>query len=247
MVYIIVVLLVIHHLLQVVVVGHMYRYVVREGLAQIGLGIVSQIVLILIEVERIRERRVFHTIDMALGITLRIEELPTTTGNLVSTRCDVRLGDAKHRTRQDDVGCLDILHGGHTTLEVQVDVQNVALAHRRDVCTRHITLYIVVLIDHGDDLLCREVEDVGAAGHKERARLRRCQTVDREVRLFVHEVFIVTLTNDDTSRNCGGICISRTFAINTFDSTRKWSGIETAIDGIAITAVIIGTGRGKVQ
>ena len=72
MVYVVVVFIIVHHLLQVVVVGHMYWYVVRERLAQIGLGIVSQIVLILIEVERIRERRLFHTIDMTLGITLRI-------------------------------------------------------------------------------------------------------------------------------------------------------------------------------
>ena len=165
MVDVVVVLLIVHHLLQVMVVGHMYRYVVREGLAQISLSIVSQVVLILIEVERISKRRVFHTIDMTLSITLCIEELPTTTGNLIGTRRNVRLWDTEHGTRQDDVWCLDILHGGHTTLEVQVDVQNVALAHRRDVCTRHVTLYIVILIDHGDDLLCREVEDVRAASH----------------------------------------------------------------------------------
>ena len=248
MVDIVVVFFIVHHLLQVVVVGHMYWYVVREGLAQIGLGIISQIVLILIEVERIRERRVFHTIDMALGITLRIEELPTTTGNLVSTRCDVRLGDAEHRTRQDDVWRLDVLHGGHTTLEVQVDVQNVALAHRRDVCTRHITLYIVVLIDHGDDLLCREVEDVGAAGHKERARLRRCQTVDREVLLFVGESAISSCINNDTLWHCLTLAIGAACATCHTSSVAIYCmALIVILNSVGLTTIIIGTGSGEVQ
>ena len=49
---IVVVSLVVHHLLQVVVVGHAHWYVVREGLAQIRLGVVGQIVLVLVEIER---------------------------------------------------------------------------------------------------------------------------------------------------------------------------------------------------
>ena len=110
---------------------------------------------------------------MALGIALGIEELPAATGNLVSTRRDVWLRQAEGGTRQDDVWCLNIFHSRYTTLEVQVDVQHVALADGRDVLTRHIALYVVILIDDGDNLLRREVKDVRAACHIERTGLRR--------------------------------------------------------------------------
>ena len=41
-----------------------------------------------------------------------------------------------------------------------MDIQYVAFAHWCNVLTIHITLYIVILIDNGDNLLLREVEDI---------------------------------------------------------------------------------------
>ena len=75
-----------HHLCQVVVVSHTHLNGVRVCLTEIGLGVVCQIVAILIPVKRISGRRVFYAIDMALGVRLLLEELPSTTCYLVGTR-----------------------------------------------------------------------------------------------------------------------------------------------------------------
>ena len=150
---IVVVVLVVHHLLQVVVVGHADRHVVGVGLAQGSLGVVGQVVLVLIEIERVGDGCVVHAVHVALGIGLAVEELPAGTGNLVGSGSDIRFGDGDGGTWQDDFRCLDVLHGGYAALEAQVDVQHMALADRRDVHTGHVALHVVVLIDDGDNLL----------------------------------------------------------------------------------------------
>ena len=66
-----------HDSLQVVVVGHTERHVVRVGLTQIGLGVVSQILTILIPIDRCRAVE-GDTIAMTLGIILIGEDLPAT-------------------------------------------------------------------------------------------------------------------------------------------------------------------------
>ena len=146
---------------------------VRISLTQIGLGVVSQPVLVLIEIEWLLRVDILNTIDMAFSIRLRLKQFPTTTRDFVSTRCDVWLRHRQSRTRQDDVRLMDILHGRNTTLEVQVDIQDMALAYRCDVLTSHITLYIVILVDHGDNLLLREVEDIRTASDVQRTSFRR--------------------------------------------------------------------------
>ena len=194
MVDVVVVIRGLHDLLQVVVVGHAHGNVIGVGLAQIALGIVGQEVLVLIEVERVGDGGVFHAVDVALGIGLGVEELPAATGNLVGTGCHVRFGDADGGTGQDDVRSLDVLHGGHATLEVQVDVQHVVFAYGRDMHSVHVALYVVILVDDGDDLLGREVEDVGVARHIQCAGLRRCHAVDGEVLLQVDDILIAITT-----------------------------------------------------
>ena len=154
--------LIFHYLLQVVVVGHTHLYVVGVGLTEIGLGIVSQIVTILIPIEWVGSRRVFNTIDMALCIRLLLEELPSTTRYFVSTRCYVWFTDTNEGTRQHNLWSLDFLNVRNTTLEHDVDIHHMALADWCNVSTRSITLLIVILIDDGDNLLLREVEDVRA-------------------------------------------------------------------------------------
>ena len=157
---IVVVLHVFHHLCQVVVVGHAHLYMVRIGLAEVCLRIVSEVVTILIPVERVEGRHVVNAIDMTLGISNLLEEFPATARHLVGTWCHMRFTDADERARQHNLRCLDVLDGRNTALELQVDVDDMALTNRSDVCTTDITFFIVILIDHGDDLLLREVEDV---------------------------------------------------------------------------------------
>ena len=123
-----------------------------------------------------------------------------------------------------------------------------ALAHRRDVCPRHITLYIVVLIDHGDDLLCREVEDVRTASHIERARFCWCQTMDREVLLFVSESTISSCINNNTSGYSLTLAI---VAAGATGYTRRDTihCMPLLVIGylIGLATIIIGTRIGEVQ
>ena len=180
-----VVLLIVHDALQVVVVGHADGYVIRVGLAQVGLGIVGQIEAILIPVERIDRRCIGHTVDMALGIRLRLEEFPSATSNFVSTRCYRRYAHGDAGTWQHDGRRIDVLYLWYAALEVDVDVHHMAFADWYDMHTVDIALFVIILIDDGDNLLRREVVDVGIACHIQRTGLHRRYTVDGEVLLIV--------------------------------------------------------------
>ena len=46
-----------------------------------------------------------------------------------------------------------------------MDIHHMTFADGCDMCTVLITFLVVVLIDHGDNLLRREVVDVGMASH----------------------------------------------------------------------------------
>ena len=109
-VHIVVMLGIIQHLLQVVVVCHTQRYMVRISLTQIGLGIVSDKVTVLIPIERIEVRRVLYTIDMTLCVSFVLEDFPSTTSNFISTRCYDWFTQSHVVTRQDELWHLDILH-----------------------------------------------------------------------------------------------------------------------------------------
>ena len=186
---------------------------------------------------------------MAFGITHVIKQLPTATGNLVGTRCDVWLRHRESRTWQDDVRRQDVFHGWNTTLEVQVDVQDVALTHGRDVRAGHITLYIVVLVDDGDNLLLRQVEDVRAAGYIQRTGLRRCQTVEREVLLPVGEVVIIFFSNNNSSGHRITLIIVSTGSTFYFISAGTGYGITicASVNLIALAAIVIVTLTGEGQ
>ena len=189
------------HLRQVVVVSDAYRHGVRVCLAEISLGIVSQIVAVLIPVERISGRRIFLTIDMALSVRHLLEQLPSTARYLVGTRSDVRFTNTDERTRQYHLWSLDVLNGRNTTLELHVDVHHVTLADRCDVCTRSVALFVVILVNDGDNLILREVEDVREAADVQRTGLRRSNTMDREVRLPVGQAVEVALCDNEAYWN----------------------------------------------
>ena len=206
MVHVVVVLLVVHHLLHVVIVGHADLYGVRIGLAEIGQGVVFQIVAVLIPVQRVAVGYELNTVGMALGIANALEQLPSATSNLVSSRCDDRLLYTDVGAWYDDSRRGDVINGRNTALELQVDVQHMALTVRYDVAV-HVAHLVIVLVDDSDDSLLRQVVDVRVTGHEERTGLYRSFTVDAEVPLLVGKTpigssrrrFLITSCNDDTN------------------------------------------------
>ena len=199
-VHVVMVFLILQYLRQVMIVGHADLNMVRVSLTKIRLGIVGQVESILIPIKWISGRRIFNTIDMAFGISNLLKEFPSTTRYLVGTRSNVRINHTDFRARQNNLRHLDVLDSRNTTLELQVDVHHMAFTDRRNVCTRLITLLVVVLIDHGDNLLCREVEDVRLATDIERRGLRRCDTVYGEARLPVLQGVVTVATDNQPDR-----------------------------------------------
>ena len=187
-IHIVVVRLVVHHLLQVVVVGHADRQVVRIGLAQIGLGIVGQEVAILIPIERIVAWRIVDTVDVAFGIAFVLKQLPATARYLIGSRSHLRFTQTEEVARNDSLRLSDILYSRNTTLKLEMDVHHMALTDRCHVVA--IGFFIVILIDNGDNLLLREVEDVRLAADEEGTGLRRSNTVDGEAPLQVGQTTI---------------------------------------------------------
>ena len=171
-VHIVVMFLGIHHCLHVVVVGHAHGHGIRIGTTQVGLGVVGHVVAVLIPVERIGCRVVFHTVGVAFGICLVLEELPTAAGHFIGAGGHFRLAHGVEPSGQDKVRRQDVLHNRHTALKLQVNVQHVTLADGRYIAAG-VSLLVVVLIDHGDNLLLRQVVDIALACDEERRGLRR--------------------------------------------------------------------------
>ena len=67
-----------------------------------------------------------------------------------------------------------------------------ALADRCNIAAG-IALLVVVLINHGDNLLLRQVVDVGVAGYVERAGLHRSNTFDEEACLLVGQAVVAVV------------------------------------------------------
>ena len=251
MIYIIVVSVTcLHHGLEVMIVGNAQRNGVRVCLAEICLSVVSQIVAVLIPVERISGRCVFDTVDVALGVRLLLEYLPATTCYLVSTRCYVWLAYSDVGTRQHSLWSLDVLDGRNTALEEYVDVHYVTLTDWGNICTCSIALLVVILIDYGDNLLLREVEDIREAADVQRTCLRRCYTVDGEVFLVVLQITEVFITNYDTHWNRCINSVGSCYATTDCDTCYSYAfGVLTNLITLAAVVVclvllLLGKGQG---
>ena len=186
----------IHHLLQVVVVGHAELHGVRVSLADITLGIVGHIVAVLIPVHRCLVVAVGHTIAMELGIGGVVVDFPATTNQLIGTRCHLGLVHAHGSSRQYGRWRQQLVDDWCTTLKLQVDVDDVELVHQTDTLARFVTLVIGVLIDDGDNLLLRQVVDIAFTTHIERGLLCGLITLDKEAALLVNQVTIVVGIDD---------------------------------------------------
>ena len=95
----------------------------------------------------------------------------------------MRLTNTDERTWQYYLRSLDILNGRNTALKLQVNVHDMALTDWRNMCTRCIALFVVVLIDHSNNLLRGQIEEIRLTAHIERRSLCRCNAVDSEVGL----------------------------------------------------------------
>ena len=148
---------------------------------------------VLVIVQRVGMRRVLYAVGMALGIVFALKQLPSAACHLVGSWCDARTDHLDIVAGQHNLRCLDVFHGGHAALERDVDVHHVTFAHRCGVAVG-VALLVVVLIDDGDNLLRREVEDVALTAHEQRRYLCGRNAVDGEVLLVVRQTVIACVT-----------------------------------------------------
>ena len=133
-IHIVVVFLILYHLLQIVVVGHLHLYMVRVRLTtDVRQSVVGQTVAVLIPIERIGIWCVRNTIGMTLSIRHTLEQLPATTSYLRSTWNDIRFTQTQHIARDDHRQLINIGYGRTTTLERNMDVHHMALCDRSDM------------------------------------------------------------------------------------------------------------------
>ena len=158
MIHIEVVLLILHHSIEVVVVGHRQRHIVRIGLTQIGLRVECQeYLLVLIPVERSTVNRERCTIAVQLSIVLRCEQLPTAGQYLIKTRIYTRSFHTECGTRQYSRRYIQRTNLRSTALQLQVDVNHVQLVDQAYTFTLVIGFIVGVLIDNANHLLRRYI------------------------------------------------------------------------------------------
>ena len=110
------------------------------------------------------------------------------------------------------------------------------LAQRRDMRNVIVALLIVVLIDHRDNLLFREVVDIRLARHVERRVLTRRIAIDLEVFLLQvhHVVFIGILVNDSTRADSTAVAVRITINIR-----QTGFGSTTFTHFVRLTTIIV--------
>ena len=138
---------------------------------------------------------------MCSGIVIVAEDLPSRFRDTVSTLSNRRYIHTNCSTRQHDIGFVDITNLRHTTLEVDVDVHDVALTHWCHIESRLVTLIILIEVDNGDNFLCRKVIDIRLIRNIEGADLRRRCAMDDEALLEIAETIIGGFIDNNTLRN----------------------------------------------
>ena len=223
-----------HHLPQVVVVGHAERDGIGIGLTEVGLGVVGQILTVLIPVDRCLVGEL-PAIAVALGVLLVLEDLPAAAHDLIGTRLHGGLEESHIVARQDSSRRAEVANLGHATLEVDMDIDDMALRDRLDMRTALVALGIVVTEDDGDDTVLLEVEDIRLSGDIERGQFLRSITLDGEMLLEVRQLLVVVLTDEHTGTY-----------VTTFADGRAGTDIchgmavHVVADAVVRTTVIIG-------
>ena len=201
-VYVVVVLLVVHQLAQVVVVGHGELYGIRVGAAEVRLGIIGHVVVVLVPVQVGGVVVVGYAVAVQRGIAGIGKHLPSGTGNLEGTGFHARYLHAHAVAGYDGGGLLQRTYLGHARLELQVYVHDVSFGHRHHVVAALVALVVLVEEDGRDDLLLLQVVDVRLAADVERRGLHGCRAVDDEACLQVHQLVEVSLVDEDILRYC---------------------------------------------
>ena len=230
---------VVHHGIEVVVVGHGELHEVGVGLAEVRLSVVGYVVVVLVPVHRREVVEVRNTVGVVFGIGLVGEHLPSAADDLEGTGCDVRLLQTHGAVGQHDGRLLQLADARHTALELQVDVDDMLLGNLLDVGTRLVALLVCVLVDDGNHLVLAEVVDVGLTRHVECRCADRHVTVDSEVDLLVGQRAIYTFTDDGTDSYliASGVVY--------FIDVRKGKAFALGIDGVGLAAEVIDSRRRK--
>ena len=197
-----------HHLGQVVVVGHAYGHRIAVGLAEIGARIVGYVVLVvLVPVHLCLVVGPRLAVAVVVGLVVVGEDFPSAAQYLVGSGRYVGLlhahgGAGQHYRRRREGR-----DGGHSALELQVDVDHVNLVGHVDVLAGVVALVVVVLIYGCYDALLGEVVDFALARDVERGGLGGFDALDYEVVLVVGQ----SLVSGERNERSG--CHAAAFAV----------------------------------
>ena len=122
-----------HDVGDVVVVTHAEGHVVRVGLAQVGLGIVGYLVVVLIPIDGRVVVDEGRAVLVCGGILLVGKDLPSGAEHLEGTGGHLGHLHTDGRAGQHGVGLGELTDLRHAALELQVDVDDVTLGDRHDV------------------------------------------------------------------------------------------------------------------
>ena len=175
-----VVVLVGHHVGDVMVVTHAERYIVRVGLAQIGLSVVGNLVIILIPIHGGVVVDEGLSVLAFCSICRVVKDFPSAAEDFERAGGYFWHFQTDSGARQYRIGLGEFSNLGYATLELQVNIHDMPFADGLNVHTRLVALLIFVEIDNGDDFFLAEVIDVTLAGDIERAGLHWDITGDGE-------------------------------------------------------------------
>ena len=196
MIHIHVVILILHHGIKIVIVGHTDGHRVRVGLTQIVSRIEGHPCLfVLIPIDgrvAIVER---NTVKMVHRIFTISEEFPSIAKRLIEAGIHLRCRQTDSIARQYGWWRIEHTDSGQTALQLQMDVHHVQFIRLLDTAVVFI-LIVGILIDHGDDLLLGQVIDIALTADVERRQARRFLTLDDKVLLVVGQAFIFCLAYD---------------------------------------------------
>ena len=158
----------VHHLAHAVVVGHGEGYGVGVCLAQISLGIVGHIVVVLIPVHGGGIILIGNTVLVFQGIFFSLEHFPSSAEDFVCSLLYGRYGQTHSRIGQYRSRRIDITDGRLTTLELNMNIYDMLFYECLIAATIGTTFLVCIFVHNRYDTVLAQVEDIRLAGHIER-------------------------------------------------------------------------------